>query len=673
MPMSNVTSFSTSKPSCIKIYDREGRLLLEEVSLIAINLQDGLLVGVGKVIDSVLRNLITFAQGKQEMRIYDSADDFIEIYPFIPYQFKLLQEVFNGIRTHGASGKHLSEGERSLLNAFQEAAVQYADAEDGALIPFNAFYKTVETFLDHNILKVMSDAKDSAARGAALTAYDVEVLKVLFMIKYIAEKFAPNLENITTIMLTAIDQDKLEAKRQITDSLRRLEEQRFIIRNGDVFLFLTNEEQDINREITDIRVDSSTLVDEAGKLIFSTLFGLDRKFRYNSSHDFTFNTYIDDKALGNQKEEIGIRVITPYYSGNADEMAISLRSGKESNVLVVLPANADFVEELKQSMQIAEFMNRSRGKVFTDTAETIVATKRREGTQRMERCKDLIIEALKRADIYVNGNKLSIKEKAPKERVNDAFADLVEIIYSKLNYVKEPFLTVKALEDIFKPKPVQATIDGSDKDPNHLALEDLFDVIAKSSGLNLTHTVRSISDRFGKAPYAWKEYDIAGIMLTLFKEQKIRLELSGENVATHDTNVINYCTKRDFADRVVVKIRDNNNCSYPFLEQLYKDYDCKQIVFEMKNVAEVSSDHINQLNRYLSGQFGRFGVIVARNGVKKSVFRNTIDLWSGQRKSIICLDDEDMKQMVDVFESKQREPIEIVKKKFIEFIRACPS
>ena len=116
-----------------------------------------------------------------------------------------------------------------------------------------------------------------------------------------------------------------------------------------------------------------------------------------------------------------------------------------------------------------------------------------------------------------------------------------------------------------------------------------------------------------------------------------------------------------------------NNCSYPFLEQLYKDYDCKQIVFEMKNVADVSSEHINQLNRYLSGQFGRFGVIVARNEVKKSVFKNTVDLWSGQRKCIICLDDEDIKQMVDVFESKQREPIEIVKKKFVEFIRACPS
>ena len=507
---------------------------------------------------SVLKNLITFAQGKQEMRIYESADDFIDVYPFIPYQFKLLQEVFNCIRTHGASGKHLSEGERSLLNAFQEAATHSPNAEAGALIPFNAFFATVKTFLDHNIIKVIKDAEDSAERGAALTAYDVEVLKTLFMIKYIADKFAPNLENITTIMLDNIDQDKIEAKRKIMDSLRRLEEQRFIIRHGDIFLFLTNEEQDINREIMDIRIDPSTLVDEAGKLIYSTLFGLDRKFSYSASHNFALNAYIDDKALGNQKEEIGIRVITPYYSGNADETAISLRSGIESNVFVILHSNTDFIEELKQSMQIDEFVRRGKDRIFTDTAETIVATKRKESTERLNRCKDMLVEALKKADIFVNSNRLNIKEKAPKERINEALSDLVEIIYSKLNNIKEPFLTVKALEDIFKPKTVQATIDGSDsKDPNHLALEDLFDVVAKSSSLNLTHTVRSIKERFEKAPYSWNEYDIAGIMLTLFKEQRIRFELSGENIATHDTSVINYCIKREFADRLVVKIRDN--------------------------------------------------------------------------------------------------------------------
>ena len=125
-----------------------------------------------------------------------------------------------------------------------------------------------------------------------------------------------------------------------------------------------------------------------------------------------------------------------------------------------------------------------------------------------------------------------------------------------------------------------------------------------------------------------------------------------------------------------IQIRDlvfYNNCTYPLLRNLYSDYSCKQIVFEMKNVHEISRDNINQLNRYLTEQFGRFGIIITRNAIKKSILQNTIDLWSGQRKCIIFLTDEDVKMMVDVFESKQRDPIEVINKKYVEFIRRCPA
>lgn len=52
---------------------------------------------------------------------------------------------------------------------------------------------------------------------------------------------------------------------------------------------------------------------------------------------------------------------------------------------------------------------------------------------------------------------------------------------------------------------------------------------------------------------------------------------------------------------------------------------------------------------------------------------NTIDLWSGQRRCIITLTDEDISLMVNIFESKQRSPIDVLKKKYVEFRRTCPS
>lgn len=116
-----------------------------------------------------------------------------------------------------------------------------------------------------------------------------------------------------------------------------------------------------------------------------------------------------------------------------------------------------------------------------------------------------------------------------------------------------------------------------------------------------------------------------------------------------------------------------NGGGLPFLDDIYQTYDAKQIVIEMKNVHEVTRDHINQLNRYLTSNFGRFGILLTRNPLKKNIYKNTIDLWAGQRKCIICLTDEDVKMMVDVYESKQRNPVDVINKKYVEFMRSCPA
>ena len=125
-----------------------------------------------------------------------------------------------------------------------------------------------------------------------------------------------------------------------------------------------------------------------------------------------------------------------------------------------------------------------------------------------------------------------------------------------------------------------------------------------------------------------------------------------------------------------VLIRDlifYNNRSVDFLADIHRSYDSRQIVMEIKNVKSIDRTHINQLNRYLANEFGRFGILLTRYALPRAMFRNTVDLWSGQRRCIITLTDEDIELMVDVFESKQRNPIEVIKKKFVEFTRACPA
>jgi hypothetical protein len=124
-----------------------------------------------------------------------------------------------------------------------------------------------------------------------------------------------------------------------------------------------------------------------------------------------------------------------------------------------------------------------------------------------------------------------------------------------------------------------------------------------------------------------------------------------------------------------VSIRDlifYNTQRTAFLKEIYTDYGSRQVTFEMKNVAEINREHIDQLNRYMADELGRFGVFVTRNPLKSAMMKRSVDLWSGQRKAIVSLTDADLEQMVEVFDSKQRDPLDVIAKKYAEFRRACP-
>lgn len=116
-----------------------------------------------------------------------------------------------------------------------------------------------------------------------------------------------------------------------------------------------------------------------------------------------------------------------------------------------------------------------------------------------------------------------------------------------------------------------------------------------------------------------------------------------------------------------------NNISEAFFKEIYETYGAKQLIFEMKNVSALEREHINQLHRYLSESFGKFGVIVTRNEPSKPIKQNIIDLWSGQRVCIIVLTDYDLQQMVEIYEHKQRCPYEYLKMKYIQQSRLYPS
>ena len=54
---------------------------------------------------------------------FKDADDFCKNYPFAPYQFQLVQKIFEQIRKVGATGLHLAKGGVYTFGGFESLVV----------------------------------------------------------------------------------------------------------------------------------------------------------------------------------------------------------------------------------------------------------------------------------------------------------------------------------------------------------------------------------------------------------------------------------------------------------------------------------------------------------------------------------------------------------------------
>lgn len=237
--------------------------------------------------DSVLRNLFSFTDAMLDIKGYTGPQDFARNFPFVPYQFIIMQKVFAEIRKHGNSGKHLSGGERSMLSGFQEAAQKIQDKDEYALAPFYLFYDTVHTFLDSSIRRVIERCQKAADNGDGIEQQDVDVLKLLYLIRYV-DDIPANLDNIVILMANDIRLDKITMRETVRGSLDRLLSQNYIGRTGDTYNFLTDEEQDIQRDIyKNTQVDTSAIVERIGQMIFADIYTT-KKYRHGK-YDFPFD------------------------------------------------------------------------------------------------------------------------------------------------------------------------------------------------------------------------------------------------------------------------------------------------------------------------------------------------------------------------------------------------
>ena len=519
--------------------------------------------------ESIIKNLITFTADTADKKLYTDKTDFADCYPFIPYQFNLLGQVLTAVRTHGASGKHLSDQSRSMLALFQESAVRLKDSQEGVLVPFSYFYDPLHKFIDHQHSQVITDAEDNSR----LDEFDVELLKVLFMIKYVKEIKA-NVDNLTTLMISNIDDDRIELRKKIEESLKKLIHETLVQKNGEIYIFLTNEEQEINNAIKNESVEMGEIIGEASTVIFEEILP-EKKYRYSSRYLFPFNQKVDDRYYkNNQSNDIGLTIITPYGEEYSDS-ALRMLSSQGHAVIVKLPNDSTFLDEITESIKIYKFLNKNASG-DKGSFDSIRRAKEDERIEKKERIRIFIEDALTHADIYVNGDKAVIAAKEPVNRISEALGKLVSMQYNKLTYM-ETAPEVSDIMGIFDDNGGQLTFLGtSDTTPNKLALEDVIQVIGLNNARRMMTSLKALQDKFGAAPYGFDPKDVQWLVAMLFKMGRVSLTYSSQNLSllsNKKEELVRYLTKREFAEKLLIDIRERaTDGQIRSAKEVMKDY-----------------------------------------------------------------------------------------------------
>ena len=501
---------------------------------------------------AVLKNLFVFNDSVLDIKGFADGREFAATFPFVPYQFIIIQKVLAEIRKHGNSGKHLSGGERSMLSGFQEAAQKVQDKDENALLPFYLFYDTVHTFLESAIRRVIDRCQNAADNHDGIEPQDVAVLKLLYLVRYI-DDIKANIDNIATLMVDDIRTDKIALRASVTASLERLQSQNYVSRNGDTYAFLTDEEQDVAVDIKNTVVDSNQITQSIAQTVFGEIYPA-KKFKHGR-YDFAYDQYIDETLNGSASGGIRLRVITVASDHYKDsDQQLIMESQVNNEAIVVISGDTPYYDELEQAMKIRKYVKQKNVSQLPETIQDIIRKRQQQARHLEDRAKSYLEKAIVDAKVVVHGEVMAIKAGSAKDKLDAALRGLVESVYSKLNMVNH---FVESDADILAILNGSAHADlslvGSGAN-NEDALNEISQWLELKS-VGPTISMGDVQRRYQAIPYGWREIDIAALIARLIAQQKISIKYGGAIVAKDDRRLVDYLRKKSEVDKAVVARR----------------------------------------------------------------------------------------------------------------------
>lgn len=511
---------------------------------------------------NIIKTLFNFGDNSQFCTKYKDGDHFAIDFPFIDYQFDLLQRAIIELSKNNAfSGKQQSVGERSLLTIAQDVAVLYSTKDMDQIVQFADMYEGIRGILQTKVQTDIQQAEKTLGDETAL-----KVLKALFLVKYV-KGFPSTADNITKLMLPTLDTDFIELRSQIQTALNKLVHLSYIEKGAnDEYHYQTNEEKDIETEIKNEELQPDAINGELKKMFRDEIF-TENRIKLSPNKIFRYGLVVDEQQDG-RDAEIYIHFITPLNShlGASQENRLMYSMQRPGQLCVFLGEDQYLLDDLTMFKKAARCLDRLLSE-NDSYRQQIVTDKRRVNQRRRDDIVNRLTVLTKTARLYIDGHELTdIRSSDLRQRLNEGMAHLVEKVYTNLKMLTVEYddaMLKTIIADTSNGKLFGTTIE--------VAGLEVLNFINQNKRMSVRTKVKDLVDHFRSGNYGWYDNATLCILAVLYKQDKISFRSNGSPVTERDL-YYNLTNATQQAMLIVDVEEEITNSQIKRLKDIYKEF-----------------------------------------------------------------------------------------------------
>jgi len=469
---------------------------------------------LGKMYDDKKNALEAQFQLPATYNAYGNRDEFIGYYPFVPYQLRLIQQVFNSFVDHGFVDTEVKGNERSIIKVTYNTAQLTKDEDVGHFIGFDQFFHAMfQNSLTNKGQKALTNASKFAEEYQGDTDFAMRVVNVLFMVANMGESdkllFKATVDNLSILLMRDVDAQKLALKEQVQKVLQFLCDKNAIRKETDksgdeIYLFYNEEEMEVANLIKNKRVDDSYMAEKLKAIIFE-YFGMTAKENYFSRSFSVCAEIFSRTFLSTNNPEMKVEFVFDR-DGAENAETYALKNSEKSRMAFYL---ADFYNgdskfkanffrycqtfKYLETEQATSDLRARTNATFRERANTLLNTKLlKQLHDALDSCQIVSGDALVSASM--------VGQKGGKDRYKNAVKYHLGQIYPQAPLVdKYPMDQASLAKKILSPLP---------DDPMGLGYplceaERKMETYLQNKGKACS--VKEVVHYFGRPPYGWAE------------------------------------------------------------------------------------------------------------------------------------------------------------------------